>query len=64
MRTNAGTCLNQTPLCSVGDQVKLGDVLADGFLRITFCQRHDALLEMKKEEGAEAPSPLDQLRAD
>ncbi len=30
MRTNAGTCLNQTPLCSVGDQVRLGDVLADG----------------------------------
>lgn len=30
MRTNAGTCLNQTPLCNVGDQIKLGDVLADG----------------------------------
>ncbi|HSX03264.1 MAG TPA: DNA-directed RNA polymerase subunit beta [Rhabdochlamydiaceae bacterium] len=30
MRTNAGTCLNQTPLCSIGDQVHLGDVLADG----------------------------------
>lgn len=30
MRTNAGTCLNQTPLCNVGDQVRLGDVLADG----------------------------------
>lgn len=30
MRSNAGTCLNQTPLCSVGDEVKLGDVIADG----------------------------------
>lgn len=30
MRSNAGTCLNQTPLCSVGDIVKLGDVIADG----------------------------------
>lgn len=30
MRTNAGTCLNQTPLCNVGDKVRLGDVLADG----------------------------------
>lgn len=30
MRSNAGTCLNQTPLCNVGDEVKLGDVIADG----------------------------------
>lgn len=30
MRSNAGTCLNQTPLCQVGDKVKLGDVIADG----------------------------------
>ena len=30
MRSNAGTCLNQTPLCNVGDKVKLGDVIADG----------------------------------
>lgn len=30
MRSNGGTCLNQTPLCAVGDQVKLGDVIADG----------------------------------
>ncbi len=30
MRSNGGTCINQTPLCSVGDEVKLGDVIADG----------------------------------
>ena len=30
MRSNAGTCINQTPLCDVGDLVKLGDVIADG----------------------------------
>lgn len=30
IRSNAGTCINQTPLCSVGDVVKAGDVLADG----------------------------------
>lgn len=30
LRSNAGTCINQTPLCNVGDQVKAGDVLADG----------------------------------
>jgi len=30
MRSNAGTNINQTPLCNVGDQVKLGDVIADG----------------------------------
>jgi len=30
MRSNAGTCINQTPLCEVGDKVKAGDVLADG----------------------------------
>ena len=30
MRSNSGTCLNQTPLCNVGDKVKAGDVLADG----------------------------------
>ncbi len=23
MRSNAGTCINQTPLCNVGDKVKL-----------------------------------------
>ncbi len=30
LRSNAGTCINQTPLCSVGDKVKAGDVIADG----------------------------------
>jgi len=30
MRSNAGTCINQTPLCQVGDEIKLGDVIADG----------------------------------
>jgi DNA-directed RNA polymerase subunit beta len=30
MRSNSGTCINQTPLCTVGDKVMPGDVLADG----------------------------------
>ncbi|MCB1116309.1 MAG: DNA-directed RNA polymerase subunit beta, partial [Chlamydiia bacterium] len=30
MRSNAGTSINQTPLCNVGDEVTAGDVLADG----------------------------------
>ncbi len=30
LRSNAGTCINQTPLCQVGDKVKAGDVIADG----------------------------------
>lgn len=30
MRSNAGTCLNQTPLCNVGDKIIAGDVIADG----------------------------------
>jgi len=30
IRSNAGTCINQTPLCSVGDVIKAGDFLADG----------------------------------
>ena len=30
MRSNAGTCLNQTPMCTVGDKVKAGDIIADG----------------------------------
>ncbi len=30
MRSNAGTSINQTPLCNVGDVVIAGDVLADG----------------------------------
>jgi DNA-directed RNA polymerase subunit beta len=29
-RSNAGTCLNQRPIVSVGDKVKKGDLLADG----------------------------------
>ncbi|HEX6286456.1 MAG TPA: DNA-directed RNA polymerase subunit beta, partial [Acidimicrobiia bacterium] len=29
-RSNQGTCMNQKPIVSVGDQVKEGDVLADG----------------------------------
>jgi DNA-directed RNA polymerase subunit beta len=30
MRSNSGSCINQTPICNVGDKVKAGDVLADG----------------------------------
>jgi len=30
MRSNGGTCINQTPLCNVGDIIAAGDVLADG----------------------------------
>lgn len=30
MRSNSGSCINQTPLCTVGDKVMPGDVLADG----------------------------------
>jgi DNA-directed RNA polymerase subunit beta len=30
IRSNAGTCINQRPLCHVGDVIKAGDVLADG----------------------------------
>lgn len=30
MRSNAGTSINQTPLCNVGDEVRAGDVIADG----------------------------------
>jgi len=30
MRTNANTCINQTPLVSVGEKVKAGQVVADG----------------------------------
>ncbi len=29
-RSNTGTCINQTPLCNVGDEVWAGDVIADG----------------------------------
>lgn len=30
MRSNSGTCINQTPLCNIGDQIRAGDVIADG----------------------------------
>jgi DNA-directed RNA polymerase subunit beta len=30
LRSNAGTCINQTPLCNVGNEIKAGDVIADG----------------------------------
>lgn len=30
LRSNAGTCINQTPICERGEIVKVGDVLADG----------------------------------
>lgn len=30
MRSNSGSCINQTPLCVVGDKIIAGDVLADG----------------------------------
>lgn len=30
LRSNAGTCINQQPLCEVGDTIKAGDVIADG----------------------------------
>ena len=30
MRSNGGTSINQTPLCSVGDVLLAGDVIADG----------------------------------
>lgn len=30
MRSNAGTCINQQPLCQIGDKIKAGDVIADG----------------------------------
>jgi len=30
LRSNAGTCINQLPLCLVGDKIIAGDVLADG----------------------------------
>lgn len=30
MRSNSGTCVNQTPLCYVGDEIIAGDVIADG----------------------------------
>lgn len=30
IRSNAGTCINQRPLCGIGDKIKAGDVIADG----------------------------------
>ncbi|MBA3602563.1 MAG: DNA-directed RNA polymerase subunit beta [Parachlamydiaceae bacterium] len=30
VRSNAGTCINQVPLCGVGDEIKAGDIIADG----------------------------------
>ena len=30
MRSNSGTCINQTPLCNIGDVIKAGDIIADG----------------------------------
>jgi len=30
MRSNAGTCINQTPICNVGDKIRAGDIIADG----------------------------------
>ncbi len=30
LRSNSGTCINQTPLCFVGDEVKAGEAIADG----------------------------------
>lgn len=30
IRSNAGTSINQQPLCHVGDKIKAGDVIADG----------------------------------
>lgn len=30
MRSNSGSCINQTPLCHMGDVVKAGDIIADG----------------------------------
>ncbi|MCF7852648.1 MAG: DNA-directed RNA polymerase subunit beta, partial [Simkaniaceae bacterium] len=30
MRSNSGSCLHQMPICEVGDEIKAGDVIADG----------------------------------
>jgi DNA-directed RNA polymerase subunit beta len=30
MRSNAGTCINQTPICGIGDEVRAGEIIADG----------------------------------
>lgn len=30
MRSNSGSCINQTPICYVGNKIRAGDILADG----------------------------------
>ncbi|MGM0440024.1 MAG: DNA-directed RNA polymerase subunit beta [Chlamydiota bacterium] len=30
IRSNSGSCINQRPLCNVGDEIKVGDIIADG----------------------------------
>ncbi len=30
LRSNNGTAINQTPICNIGDQIKAGDIIADG----------------------------------
>ena len=30
LRSNSGSCINQKPICDVGDVIKAGDVIADG----------------------------------
>ncbi len=30
LKSNSGTCINQKPICSIGETVKAGDVIADG----------------------------------
>ncbi len=30
LRSNSGSCINQTPICQVSDVIKAGDVIADG----------------------------------
>jgi len=30
LRSNSGSCINQTPICQVGDEITAGDVIADG----------------------------------
>lgn len=30
LRSNMGTCINHQPICEVGDEIKAGDVIADG----------------------------------
>ena len=30
LRSNSGSCINQTPLCQVGEEIVAGDIIADG----------------------------------